>query len=193
MKRFVTVLLVAGALAGASRPAHADMQLEAWRGHISMGFAHAIIDSLAPTGSMSAGGGVDYPLTPQWRVGPSISFNLLGSTQVTRGSITASLDYSMFEGALLFTHVNAHGPIARWSVGPGVASPRSDISVAAGGAGFSDLTVGGIRPELATDATVLMSRRMTIVAVGLELGARVVPVPSHATWVLLSARLAIHY
>ncbi len=193
MKRFITVVLVAGALAGVSRPAGAAMQLDAWRGHISIGYTLPLIDALAPGGSMSAGVGVDYPLAPAWRVGPAVSLNMLGSSQVTRGSITASLDYGIFEGALLFTHVNANGPIARWSVGPGVASPNIDLSVGAGGAGFSDLTVGGIRPELAADATLLMSRRMPIVAVGLELGARVVPVPSRATWVLLSARFGVHF
>ena len=67
-------------------------------------------------------------MTPAWRVGPAVSFNLLGSRTVTRGFIPAGLDYSMFDAALLFTHLNARGPVARWSVGPGVASPRVDLS-----------------------------------------------------------------
>ena len=192
MKRFVTALFVAGSLAAATAPAHAKMRLEEWKGHISLGFAHAFADSLAPAGSMSVSGGVDYPLTTAWRVGPVLSFNLLGSTNVTRDLLTAGLDYSLLEAAVMFTHVNAHGPINRWSVGPGVASPHAELSIAYGGLGFRDLPVSGVRPELAADVTV-MSRHMPLVAVGLELGARVVPIPSRATWTLLSGRLAIHF
>ena len=192
MKGFVTALLVAGALTGAPGSVHANMRVEPWRGHISIGFAHAFSDSLAPAGSMSFGVGLDYPLTPNWRVGPAMSFNMLGSSTVVRGSIPASLDYSLFEAALLFTHLNAHGPVARWSVGPGLGSPRTSLSVAAGGLGFRDLALGEVRPELAADLTI-MSRHKPIVAVGVELAARVIPIPSRATWTLLSARLAIHF
>jgi hypothetical protein len=125
-------------------------------------------------------------------VGPALSFNLLGSSTVTRGSITAGLDYSLFETALLFTHLNAHGPLNRWAIGPGLASPRAALSVAAGGAGFRDLTVGEVRPELAGDLT-FMSHHMPIVGVGAELGARLIPIPSKSMWTLVTARLAIHF
>ena len=192
MKRFVTAVLLAGALTGAPGAARANMRVEPWRGHISIGYAHVFSDSLAPPGSISFGAGLDYPLTPNWRVGPAMSFSMLGSSTVVRGSIPAAIDYNLFEAALLFTHLNAHGPVARWSVGPGLGSPRASISVAAGGLGFRDLTLSGVRPELAADITFI-SRHKPIVAVGAELAARVIPIPSHATWTQLSARLAIHF
>jgi len=175
----------------AAAPAHAGMTLDQWRGHISFGYARVVSDSLAPTGSLSVAGGVDYPLAPKWRLGPTLSFNLLGSTNVTRGSVTAGLDYSLFEAAMLVTYLPQHGPFARLSAGPGIASPRSDLSVAAGGAGFRDLPVSEVEPELATDLTV-MSRHTPIVGVGAELGMRIMPVHDRA-WTLLTVRLAIHY
>jgi hypothetical protein len=49
-----------------------------------------------------------------------------------------------------------------------------------------------VHPELAGDVT-FMSRHMPIVAVGGELAARVVPIPSHSTWTLVTARLVIHF
>jgi len=192
MRRFAAALLVVPALLGAPRAARADMRIDEWKGHVALGFAHTISDSLAPPGSLSVSAGVDYPLGSSWRVGPEISFSLLGSSSLTRGSITASLDYSMFDAAMLFTRSPAHGPLARWSVGPGIASPQVALTLAAGGAGFRDVAVGEIRPEFAADATFL-PRRMTIVAVGAELSARVVPIPGRATWTLLAVRLAVHF
>jgi len=179
------------ALGLAAAPARAGMRLDAWKGHIAFGYAKVVSDTLAPAGSMSVAAGVDYPLAPQWRLGPSLSFNLLGSSTVTRGSITAGLDYSLFETALLLTYLPQSGPVARWSMGPGVASPRSELSLAGGGAGFRDLPVGEIQPEWALDATI-MSRHAKFVAVGAELGARLIPV-SKGAWTLLTARLAIHF
>jgi hypothetical protein len=172
-------------------PARAGMALDLWRGHVGIGFAGVVSDSLAPGGSLSVSAGVDYPLAASWRVGPTVSFNLLGSSNVTRGSIRAGLDYSMFEAAALVTYLPAHGPVSRWSFGPGVASPRAELSIAAGGAGFTDLTVGEIKPEFALDAT-LMPRHMPVVAVGGEFGTRLVPT-SQGLWALFTARLAIHY
>ena len=192
MRRIAAVALVAAALAAGAPHARAAMRLDAWRGHVAIGFAHVVADSLDPPGSLSFSAGVDYPLAKGWRVGPTITLSLLGSSNLTRGSITAGLDYSMFDAALLFTRTPAHGPVARWSVGPGVASPQVALTLAAGGAGFRDVALGEIRPELAADASFL-PRRMTIVAVGGELSARVVPIPGRATWNLLAARLAIHY
>jgi hypothetical protein len=192
MKPFRTTMACI-ALAGAcvAAPASGAVTIAAWRGHIALGYAKVVSDSLAPAGSMSVSGGVDYPLGARWRLGPALSINLLGSSSATRGSVTAGLDYSMFESALLLTYLPARGPVARWSFGPGLASPRSELSVSGGGAGFKDLPVGEVCPEVALDAT-LMSRHMPIVAIGAELGARWVPV-SKGAWTLLTARLAIHY
>ena len=186
-----TVACAVLALACAAAPARAAMKLDAWRGHVGIGFAGIVSDSLAPGGSLSVGAGVDDPLGAAWRLGPALSFDLLGSSTVTRGSIRAGLDYSVFETALLLTYLPSHGPVARWSFGPGVASPKAELSIAGGGAGFSDLTVGEIKPELALDAT-LMSRHMPVVAVGAEFGARFIPT-SQGPWTLITGRLAIHY
>jgi len=184
----LTTLLALGAFA---LPARAGLVLDAWRGHISFGYAKLVSDSLAPAGSLSVAGGVDYPLARKWRLGPTLSFDLLGSSNVTRGSVTAGLDYSLFEAALMTTYLPEHGPFARLAAGPGIASARSELSVAAGGAGFRDLPVGEVQPEFASDLTV-MSRHLPIVAVGGELGMRILPIRKRA-WTLLTARLAIHF
>jgi len=182
------VALLVGA--GASR-AHAAPRLDAWKGHIAFGYAKVFSDTLAPAGSLSVAGGVEYPLSGQWRLGPALSFNLLGSSSTRRGSVPAQLDYSLFEAALLLTYLPAHGPVARLSAGAGVASARAELSVAGGGAAFGDLTVGEVKPEFAIDATA-MPRSMTIVAVGAEFGARFVPV-TQGLWTMFTARLAIHF
>lgn len=184
-------LLLAALAAGASRPASAAMRLDDWRGHFSVGFGRVWSDSLAPGGSISAAGGLEYPLSPRWRLGATAAFNLLGSSTVNRGSVTAALDYSLFDAALLATYLPARGPITRLSFGPGVASARAELSVAGGGALFRDLPVGEVKPELALEAA-LLPRRQTIVAVGAELGLRVVPV-EQCTWTLVTARLTVHF
>lgn len=187
----VLVALAGLALLAFARPAAAGMHLDRWKGHIAIGYARVFSDSLAPGGSLSASGGVEYPLSDQWRLGPSLSFDLLGSSPVRRGSVGAALDYSLFEVAMLATYLPSAGPVTRISVGPGLASPRADLSVAGGGALFRDLPVSEVKPEFAVDAT-LSPRQLKIVSVGLELGARVIPV-TQGTWTLLSARFAIHF
>ena len=189
--RLLAALTVVLALGAVATPARAALRLDAWRGHLAFGYAKVVSDSLAPAGSMSMGVGVDYPLGAHWRLGPALSFDLLGSSSIRRGSITAGLDYSVFETALLATYLPAHGPVARWSFGPGFASPRADLSLAGGGAGFRDLPVSASRAELALDAT-LMPHHVQFVGVGAELGARWIPL-SQGNWTLLTARLAIHF
>ncbi len=184
-------LLLALAAVLAAAPASAGMRLDAWKGHLSVGYAKVFSDSLAPGGSISAGGGIEYPIATNWRLGGAVAFNLLGSSTVTRGSVTAGLDYSLFDAALLATWLPPRGPVARVSFGPGVASARAELAVAGGGALFRDLPVGEVRPCFAAEATV-MSRRQKIVAVGAEVGLRVVPV-QQGTWTLLTTRLAIHF
>jgi hypothetical protein len=192
MKVAVGMMALAGSLVlGAGVACAAPMQLDAWRGHVAIGFASVISDANAPGGSLSVAAGIDYPVAAPWRIGSAVSFDLLGTSNVDRGSIRAGLDYSLFEAALLATWLPAHGPFARISFGPGVASPRVDLSIAGGGAGFADLTVGEIKGELALDATV-MSRHSPVVAVGAELGTRWIPT-SQGSWTLLTARLAVHY
>ncbi len=182
---------LAACLAGAG-PAHAGgLELEPWRGHVSFGYAHLFSDEFSPGGSFSVAGGVDYPIGPRFRVGPVLGFALLGSQEVTRGSITAGLDYSLLEGALQLHWLPSSGYITRVSVGPGLAAARSSLQVGPGGAGFLDLAVDEVKPELALDVTA-SPRRMQVVAVGIEAGVRIVPV-ERVTWTLATARFTIHY
>lgn len=189
-RRWFMPLILVAALAGAAAPAHA-MRLAGWKGHLALGYAKVFSDTLAPGGSFSVAGGVDYPVGPRWRIGPVLGFHLLGSTIVERGSFAANLDYSALEGALMLTWLPPAGPIARVSAGPGIASARAELSTAGGGASFLDLAVGEIQPSFALEVTA-MPRGERVVAPGLELGLRVVPL-DRQTWTLFTARLAIHY
>jgi hypothetical protein len=175
----------------AAPPARAGLHLEPWRGHVSIGYGYLFSDSLSPGGSISVAGGVDYPLGERWRLGPVLGIALLGSSDVTRGSVTAGLDYSFLDVALQLHWLPTSGPITRVSLGPGVASARSALQVGAGGAGFLDLAVDEIKPEVAFDISSL-PRRMKIVAVGLEAGLRFVPV-ERVNWTVTTVRLTIHY
>lgn len=191
IRRVTAPLLLAAVAACLAVPATAGMRLDAWKGHLSVGYGRVFSDSLAPGGSISAAVGLEYPIAGRWRLGPTAAFNLLGSSVVRRGSVTAGLDYSMFDAALLATYLPAAGPFTRLSIGPGVASARAELAVAGGGALFRDLPVGEVRPEIAAEAT-FMSRRQTIVAIGAELGLRIVPV-EQGTWTLMTARFAVHF
>lgn len=184
----LAVLVTTAALA---RPAAAYMKLDEWKGHVTFGYSKLVSDSLAPAGSISVSAGVDYPLSAQWRLGPTLAFNLLGSSQTKRGSVNAGLDYGMFDVALMATYLPKRGPLTHVSIGPGVALARAELSVAGGGAAFGDLTVGETKPELAVDMT-LGPHMSSVVGIGLELGTRIVPV-SQGTWSVWSARFAIHY
>jgi hypothetical protein len=172
--------------------AHAGgLHLEPWRGHVSIGYGYLFSDSLSPGGSISVAGGVDYPIGERWRLGPVLGIALLGSSDVTRGSVTAGLDYSMLDVALQLHWLPASGPITRVSLGPGVASARSALQVGAGGAGFLDLAVDELQPEVAFDVSTI-PRSQHIVAVGLEAGLRFVPV-ERVNWTITTIKLTIHY
>lgn len=173
------------------RPAAAAMRLEPWRGHVALGYGHLFSDSYSPGGSISMAGGADYPVSPSLRVGPVLGIAILGTHDVTRGSITAGLDYSLLDCALQLHWAPATGPLSRISIGPGFAVARTSLQVGGGGAGFLDLAVDEVRPELAIDFSVL-PRKQKIVAVGLEAGVRWIPV-ERVNWVLGTVRLAIHY
>src|SRR4249919_1940068 len=81
-------------------PARAGLHLEPWRGHVSIGYGYLFSDTLSPGGSISVAGGVDYPMGTKFRIGPTLGIALLGSSEVTRGSITAGLDYTLLDVAL---------------------------------------------------------------------------------------------
>jgi hypothetical protein len=187
----LAALLATLAVFGMARPADAYMKLDAWHGHVAFGYAKLSSDSLAPAGSISVAAGIDYPLTAQWRLGATIAFNLLGSSQTKRGSVNAGLDYAMFDVALMASYQPKKGPFTHLAFGPGLALPHADLSVAGGGAAFGDLTVSEAKPEFAADLT-LGPRINSVVGVGLEFGARIVPV-TQGTWTVWTARFAIHY
>jgi len=181
---FVLLALLVG-------PARAGLlRLDEWRGHVSLGYAHVFSDSLSPGGSISVAGGVDYPIGPRLRLGPVVAMSILGSSDVTRGSITAGLDYSLLDAALQLHWLPEHGILSRVSIGPGLGLARTALQVGGGGAGFLDLAVDEVKPEVALDLS-LIPRRQKIVALGLEAGVRYVPV-ERVNWVLTSLRLAIH-
>jgi len=180
----LTALLAAPAHAGALR-------LEPWRGHVSIGYAHLFSDETSPGGSISVAGGVDYPIRDDLRLGPGVAISLLGTHDVTRGSVIAGLDHSLLEGVLQLHWLPRSGRITRVSLGPGLAAARVALQVGAGGAGFLDFAVDEVRPMLALDVSAL-PRRQRIVAVGLEAGVRWVPV-GRVDWFLTTLRLAIHY
>ena len=183
---------LAACLSFAVSPAQAGaLRLEPWRGHLSIGYAHLISDEFSPGGSISVAGGLDDPVGPGLRLGPVLGIALLGSHEVTRGSVTAGLEYTLLEGALQLHWLPKTGPITRVSLGPGVAAARSSLQVGGGGAGFLDLAVDEVQPELALDVSAI-PRRMEVVGVGLEAGVRVVPV-ERVTWTLATLRFTIHY
>ena len=171
--------------------AQAGLKLDRWKGHLAFGYAKVFSDTLAPAGSLSVAAGIAYPVRERWLVGPTMSFNLLGSSSTKRGSVTAGLDYSMVDVALMATYLPTRTWCSRVSFGPGIASAHADLAVAAGGAAFRDLAVFQASPEFALDAA-LMPRRMKIVAIGAELGARILPT-DQGVWSIVTARLAIHF
>jgi hypothetical protein len=190
--RFGPALALAAAVTlFAPGEAAADMHLAEWRGHLSVGYAHLFSDSLAPAGSISVAGGVDYPLNASLRLGPVIGMALLGTHDVTRGSVTAGLEYSLFDAALQLHWLPRSGPITRVSLGPGLAIARSALQVGGGGAGFLDLAVDETDPEVALDLSML-PRRQKVVAVGIEAGMRFVPV-QRVNWWVSTIRLTVHY
>jgi hypothetical protein len=134
---------------------------------------------------------VDYPLSPSLRLGPVIGMAILGTHDETRGSVTAGLEYSLFDAALQLHWLPRSGPITRVSLGPGVAIARTALQVGGGGAGFLDLAVDETDPEVALDLSML-PRKHKVVAVGLEAGVRYVPV-ERVNWWVTTIRLTIHY
>ena len=188
LARLLVTALLSAVLASS---AHAGMKLEEWRGHVSLGYGHLFSDSTSPGGSISVAGGVDYPIKPTLRLGPTVGMTLFGSYNAERGSFVASVDHSLLDAALQLHWLPASGPVTRVSFGPGVAAARADLQVGAGGASFLDLAVDEVQPEVAFDLSVL-PRRQKVVAVGFETGVRWVPV-ERVDWWVVTARLTIHY
>ncbi len=191
MKLVCTLVLLAAAMVIVTPASAGALRLEPWRGHIALGYGRLFSDSFSPGGSISVAGGLDYPVNGALRVGPVLGIAILGTHDVTRGSITAGLDYSLLDCALQLHMAPRRGPLTRISVGPGFAVARTSLQVGGGGAGFLDLAVDEVKPELALDVSAI-PRRQKIVAVGFEAGVRFIPV-ERVNWILGTIRLAIHY
>lgn len=183
-------------------PAAAQAALADLGGHLSLGYAKVFIDerdpqtnrraTQAPGGSFSVTSGLDHPLAGDFRIGADIGYHLLGSSNEARGSLFATVDYSVFEAALLAHWTpRGWGPVGRVSFGPVVVSARAELSTAGGGAAFSDLAVEEVAAGGALDVTFI-STRPSPVRVGLQVGTRIASLSSQ-TWTLTTARLTFQY
>ncbi len=165
--------------------------LEDWNGHVTFGYAK-LFRADGPPGSLAVGAGLDHALPRGWRAGAVLGYQLLGSTQSDRGSLTASVDYSVFDVALLASRdlTGRHG-LLRVAAGPGLMSAHADLNVAGGGAAFSDLAVGRTAADLAVDAT-WMTSHSNPVRVGIQSGMRFGFLPGDL-WPMWTTSVAIHY
>ncbi len=181
------LVAASAANSGLARAAVGDV-----RGSIAVGYTK-LFTTDAPPGSMSTSAGLSYPVTPTLAVGPTITFHLLGSRTVDRGSLSASVDYSAFEAAVMAHWKPAGwGPIGLVSIGPEVFSARAELSTTGGGAGFADLAIHETAPGAALDVTLMKSRESPV-RVGLELSGRWAWLRDSEDWKLASARLCFHY
>ena len=199
-RRIATATACAACVSATVAGADAVETLRHVNGHMSIGYAHLSIapkDQQAtppetPSGSLSMGAGVDYPITPAFSLGVALDYDLLGGLTVQRGSLFANVDYSILDAALLAHLVpRGLGPLGRLSLGPALVRARSDLSSSSTGAGFADLAVSETAAGAAFDAT-LIRRSTAPVRVGLEIGVRMAFL-EHARWTIGAARLVFHY
>ena len=187
------LLLAPLALAILAGPAVADSvsRLDAVGGHLSVGYAKLFIGH-APGGSISLSGGLEIPVATGWRAGADVGYHLLGNRNVERGSLSATVDYSVLE-FIAFAHWQPPhlGPIGRISFGPSLVSAHAELSSSGGGAGFSDLAVGEVAPGAALQVTVIRPG-VSPVRLGFELGAHLGFLVDE-TWSLGTARVTVHY
>lgn len=187
-----TAMTIAMLACGALSSAHgAGLDVDRFRGQLGIGYGKLFIGE-APGGSMSIAGGVEYPVASTVNLGLQIGYHLMGSRTEIRGSLLADVDYSLFEVSLL-----AHwtppwrGPVGRLSFGPGLYSARAELSTSGGGAGFGDLAVDETVPGVSFGAE-LLSRKPSLLRVGLELGGRLAFVEDEP-WSGAVARAVFHY
>ena len=172
-----------------------------WNGHLGFGYAkvfvtdrdiRAVKAKFSPGGSLAVAGGMDYPIGGNFRAGIDVGYDLLGSRTVERGSLLATVDYSVFEAiAFLHWHPEHAGPLARISAGPALLSARAELSTSGGGAAFSDLAVEEAGLGWAADAT-FMSSKPAPVRPALQVGMRVGFLEDQH-WHLFTARLGVHF
>lgn len=183
-------VVVIAALALAPAGARA-MELKELKGHLAVGYAKLFAQD-APGGSISLALGLDYRLARDWRAGLDVDYDLLGSTNTERGSLFATLDYNTtMVAALVHWTPQMLGPVARVSFGPALMNSHADLSTSGGGAAFSDLAVHETAPAAAL-AVTLMSKRVSPVRLGAEIGTRI-GFLANETWTLLQLRAAVHF
>jgi hypothetical protein len=179
------------AAATATVDVRAAAALDELGGHLSVGYAKLFVED-APAGSVSFAGGLDLPLAGPWRAGFELGLSLLGTRNEQRGSLSANIDYSAFEAYACGHWLTARlGPVERVTLGAGLMTARAEISSAGGGAAFFDLSRDELAPALMIQTT-LMPHGTSHVKAGIELGARFGFVEQE-TWMLASAKLAVHY
>lgn len=191
--RMVVLIGVVWGLTAAA-PCSAGLRFAEVDGHVAIGFGHLFTSdtTATPGGSISIGGGIDYPLTPTLRAGLDVGYHLLGSRTLTQGTLTSGIDYSVFEAlALLHWTPLGHGPQLIVSGGPGLFSARASLAPTSVGATFSPQAVEETRVGGALSLAVTR-RKLSPVRVGLEVGVRMIPLEQF-TWTVASARIVMLY
>jgi len=194
----VAVLLAWPALAGAGP------QLDSFKGHIAFGYGKLFAE-VAPAGSISFAAGVEYPVRRNWTAGVEIGDWLLGTRLLESGTLSAELDYSVFEASALARWQSERHPFQLY-FGPSVFHARADLTSAAPAA-FEDQAVEETVAGFALGAALIQTRPAPVRA-GLEIATRELWLPNHVfgvngspqvfgvrmpTWTLATLRLAIHY
>jgi hypothetical protein len=160
-------------------------------GHLGIGFSK-LFRTDAPGGSLSVGAGVDRAIGHGFRAGASLGYHMLGTTNTERGSLAATLDYSVFDvAAQVSRDVTGQHGLLRLAAGPGMMSAKSDLSSSAGGLAFVDLAVARTAACAALDLTWMTSKPRPIRA-GVETGLRIGFLPGD-TWTVWDTRVAFHY
>ncbi len=161
------------------------------RGSLGVGYSK-LYGSEAPGGSIATSAHLSLPVRGAWSAGLGLGLHLLGSRTVPRGSLIASVDYSLFEvGAFAHWAPARLGPVSRVSAGVEFMSAHAELSTSGGGALFRDLAVEKTAPGAALDVT-LMPRRASPVRIGLQLGGRWAML-SGDDWTVFSSQLVFHY
>jgi len=189
LSRVLVVVLLAAIVASPAGAAEERFS-NRLEGHLSVGYAK-LFASNAPSGSMSVGAGLDYPVVQNFRAGVDIGFDLLGTNSVERGSLAANVNFSEFDVAALIHWTPHLGPLERVSVGPAFISARADLSTAGGGAAFSDLAVEQSAGGLVADVTFMQGPGRPV-RLGLEAGVRKAWLRD-TDWTVATARLTVHY
>src|SRR5262245_24478128 len=86
-RRWIPWMTVA-AIALAAGTATAGPKLADMRGHLVLGYAQLFTED-SPGGSLSAGAGVDLPVTGSLRAGIDVGYHLLGSRTLEQGSLSS--------------------------------------------------------------------------------------------------------